>query len=388
VASRVQRQGSRTGWRPIVELLDALAGDAELLDESVREVRAQVPPVGRLPADDVARQTRALLAAAVRAIAERRGPSDAELAFIEQLAVVRAGQQVPIEAVLNAIHVAGRRIWDRARALADERGIPAGQVLDARDLFEDWSEQVRVRLIVSHRAAELGHVASLRERRVALLRRALDGGATGGTAVTEAGLAAVGLWVVHAGVVGDEVAAGRLEQRLRTSVDDLFGVLDGRLVGVTSARPTEAVRDGAVGLAGPVAADRLDLAARWAQSAWAAASAASDGAGSAGGGLVEVAEVAVEAALLAEGPLGRHLLERYGAGLVGEGTFADVLGRTVVAHVELGADVAATAGALVVHPNTVRHRLRRFTAVTGCPIDTPFGAVTAWWLARTHLEHT
>jgi hypothetical protein len=384
VAAPVQRRGSRTGLRPIVELLDALASDAALLEESVREVRAQVPPVGRLPADDVARQTRALLAAAVRAIAERRGPTDAELAFIEQLAVVRAGQQVPIEAVLNAIHVASRRIWSRARTLADERGIPAGRVLDARDLFEDWSEQVRVRLIVSHRAAELGHVASLRERRVALLRRALDGGATGGVAVSEAGLDPARLWVVDAGAADDQAAAGRLEQRLRTSVDDLFGVLDGRLVGVTSARPTGEAGGGAVGLAGPVGADRLDLAARWARLAWAAARSAGDGA--LDGGLVDVTAVAVEAALLADGPLGGHLLERGGAGLAREGTFADVLCRTVVTHVELGADVAATAEALVVHPNTVRHRLRRFTAVTGCPVDTPFGAVTAWWLARTHLH--
>jgi hypothetical protein len=387
VAAPVQRRGSRTGWRPIVELLDALASDAALLEASVREVRAQVPPVGRLPADDVARQTRALLAAAVRAIAERRGPTDAELAFIEQLAVVRAGQQVPIEAVLRAIHVAGRRIWSRARTLADERGIPAGQVLDARDLFEDWSEQVRVRLIVSHRAAELGHVASLRERRVALLRRALDGGAAGGVAVSEAGLDPARLWVVDAGAADDDVTAGRLEQRLRTSVDDLFGVLDGRLVGVTSARPNGEVGEGAVGLAGPVAADRLDLAARWARLAWAAARSVGGGARD-GGGLVDVTAVVVEAALLADGPLGGHLLERRGAGLAREGTFADVLCRTVVTHVGLGADVATTADALVVHPNTVRHRLRRFTAVTGCPVDTPFGAVSAWWLARTHLDDT
>jgi hypothetical protein len=379
VVAESRARGGRSGWRPIVELLDVLASDAGLLEESVREVRAQVPPVGRLPADDVARQTRALLAAAVRAIAERRGPTDAELAFIEQLAVVRAGQQVPIEAVLNAIHVAGRRIWAEARALADDRGISATQVLDARDLFEDWSEQVRVRLIVSHRDAELGHAASLRERRVALLRRALDGGAAGGAAVTEAGLDLDALWIVHAGPADDDTVAGRLEQRLRTSVDDLFGVVDGRLVGVTSARPSSEVAETSVGLAGPVGADRLDLAARWAALAWSLATAR-------GGGLVDVAAVAVEAGLLAEAPLGAHLLARHGVDLAAEGPFAEVLCRTVVTHVELGADVAATASALVVHPNTVRHRLRRFTAVTGRPLDTPIGAVTSWWLAHTHLD--
>lgn len=378
MADVTRRRGSRAAWQPIVALLDRLAGEPALVDEAVREVRAQVPAVGRLPAEDVARQTRALLAAAVRAIAERRGPSDAELAFIEQLAVTRADQQVPIDAVLTAIHLAGRRIWLRARAVAAELDIGPEQVLDARELFDDWSEQVRTRLLVSHRAAELARAASLRDRRMALLRRALSGGTAALDAVGEAGLPAAGLWVVTSEPV-DEVDAGRLEPALRAGVTDLFGVLDGRLVGVLAARPEAGAGPAvAVGCAGPVEAGRLDLASRWARLAVGVAGGAPSGAPA----LVDVTDVPVAAALLGEVPLGRHLAACAGEGLAGEGEFAQVLCDTVVAFVEHGAQVGPTAEALVVHPNTVRHRLRRFTAVTELGLDDPFAAVAAWWLAR------
>ncbi|MTV27907.1 PucR family transcriptional regulator [Nitriliruptoraceae bacterium ZYF776] len=380
VAEVTRRRGSRAAWQPIVALLDRLAGEPALVDEAVREVRAQVPAVGRLPAEDVARQTRALLAAAVRAIAERRGPSDAELAFIEQLAVTRADQQVPIDAVLTAIHLAGRRIWLRARAVAAELDIGPEQVLDARELFDDWSEQVRTRLLVSHRAAELARAASLRDRRVALLRRALSGGTAAPGAVGEAGLPAAGLWVVTSEPV-DDADAGRMEPALRAGVTDLFGVLEGRLVGVLAARPESGEGPAVgVGCAGPVEAGRLDLAARWARLAVGVAGAG--GAASGAPALVDVTDVPVAAALLGEVPLGRHLAACAGEGLAGEGEFAQVLCDTVVAFVERGAQVGPTAEALVVHPNTVRHRLRRFTAVTGLGLDDPFAAVAAWWLAR------
>jgi hypothetical protein len=45
--------------------------------------------------------------------------------------------------------------------------------------------------------------------------------------------------------------------------------------------------------------------------------------------------------------------------------------------------VDATAADLFVHPNTVRHRLRRFTELTDLELDTTFEAVAAWWAARS-----
>ncbi|HSK22519.1 MAG TPA: helix-turn-helix domain-containing protein [Egicoccus sp.] len=367
----------RGEWRPIVELLDTVSSRADLVDDAVRLTRDHVPGIGRLPPEDVARHTRALLAAATRAIAERRGPSDAELDFIEELAVTRARQQVPIEAVLRGIHLAGQAVWRDARRVAEERAVPAALLLDARELYEQWAEAVRARLLVAHRQAELAQTQSMRDRRVGLLRRALDGGPDAPAALRDAGFAATdGCWVVHARPA-DAPAAAALEQALRTDVADLFGVLDDALVGVTAARPDGGAGvETAVAVAGPLDGAALDLGDRWARQAWTAAAARGRS------GVVDVRELALEADLLDNPALAGHVADGRLATLAAEGTFADVLLATVAAYAEHRGHVPSTAAALYVHPNTVRHRLRRLAELTDLDLDDPFDLVTAWWLAR------
>lgn len=83
VTSSNEDAGSAGAWAAVERLLEVLAGDPGLIDEAVRDMRATVPGIARLTSEDVARHTRALFAAAVRAIAASRRPSRAELDFIE-----------------------------------------------------------------------------------------------------------------------------------------------------------------------------------------------------------------------------------------------------------------------------------------------------------------
>lgn len=366
-------------WRPIVALIDAVTSDPVIVDRAVRDVQAGVAPVARLPPEDVARHTRALLMAAVRAIAERRGPSAAELDFIEGLAVARARQQVPIEAVLAAVHLAGRQVWAEARRLAEERQVPLELLVDARDLYDDWAEQVRGRLLVAHRDTELARARSLRDRRGELLRRVLDGGPVAAIAAAEAGLDGEQLLVAHAGC-DDEVAAS-LEASLRTDAADLFGRAGGALVGVLARDP--GARDDLpvpVGLAGPAPVEELDRAARWAR--WA------HDAGVARGrrGLCRFDDAPAAAALASRPELAAAAAARLRAALADEGPFAAALEATACAHLDGDLRVEATAAALHVHPNTVRHRLRRLRELTGFDVTRVHDAVTVWWALRTAPE--
>ena len=370
---------ARAGWQPIVELLDAVASEPDVLDAAIRQAQTTIEEVGRLASEDVARHTRALFAAASRAIADQRGPSQAELDFIEELAVTRAHQQVPIEAVLSAVHLVARHVWRRARQLAVERELPAELVLDAREIFEDWADQARARLIAAHRVAEVERARSLRDRRVTLLRRVLMGGPEAAMAAVRAGLpSGAGLWTVYAHPA-DEAEAVRLEQALRTAGGDLVAVVDDALVGVLTEPPRGEV-GACVGLAGPLAVERLDLGRQLARSAWE-------------GGrsrrlvrIVRCEEVAVEAAIAARPELAQGLAARVGTGFAGEEEFGVVVAATVVAYAELDRRVDAAAARLFVHPNTVRHRLRRFVEATGLGLDGTFDAVAAWWAARSWLE--
>lgn len=366
-------------WRPIIRLIEALASDASLIEDAVRDVRVAVAEVGRLEAADVARHTRALLAAATRAIADRRGPSQAELDFVEDLAVTRARQRVPIHDVLTAIHVAQRHIWNRARELASRFEVSTDLLMDARDLYEDWAEQVRARLIVAHRRTEIGQAQSQRDRRVQLLRRMLDGGSAAALAAAEAGLDPDGVYWVLRALAGGDTGAAAVEEHLRATPTDLFGVLDDGVTGIVAAVPAVEV-DLPVGLAGPLPVEDLDLAHRWAGQARDAAAALGRV------GVVDVEDVSAVAALRSRPDLGRRLRRRRLVPLDEEDGYARDIARTVALYLENDRNVDATANALYVHPNTVRHRLKRFVELAGMPLDATFGAVEAWWAIRTWLD--
>ena len=364
-------------WRPIERLIDVLANDGALMEAAVAEVRTSVPEIARLGREDIARHTRALLAAAMRAIAERRGPSPAELDFIEDLAVTRAQQGVAIHDVLAAIHVAQRHIWHRARELAPTHDAALPLLLDARELYEDWAEQVRGRLIVAHRQTELARTRSRRDRQGQLLRRLLEGGSAAVLAAAEAELPATRLWVVHV-AAGADAAVALAEDRLRTGPADLFTVLGEALVGVLAGPPRTGA-DTLVGLAGPVSAEELDTAASWARRAHDAARATGRT------GLVHVTDVALAVALRDAGDLGQLLRHSRLAALDPDQPFAVELATTVRLHLELDGVVEATAARLFVHPNTVRHRLKRFTELTGVELDGTFRAVETWWAVSDWL---
>lgn len=365
-------------WSGILALADALAADAGLVTDAVRDVQHAVTELGRLDRADIARHTRALLAAAIRAIADRRGPTEAELAFVEDLAVTRARQDVPIHDVLSAIHVAQRHIWSRARELADDHGVTGSALLDARDLYDDWSEQVRSRLLVAHRRTEIGRAQSQRDREVQLLHRILEGGSAAALAAAEAGFdPGAEVWVVRTRPTDTTDAAG-LEAALRTSPIDLFARAEDDLVGVLQRAPV-AHHDtprAAIGVAGPLPLDEAGLAAAWSAAALEAARALGRS------GLHEVGDVAVVAALRNRHDLAQAVTERHLGPLRDGSAFSRDLVVTVIEYVERDRHVDATASALFVHPNTVRHRVKRFEEMTGLHLDASFDAVAAWWALR------
>jgi len=368
-------------WASVAELIERVVGEDSLLPSVVAGVRTLVREVASLPPADVTGHTRALLFAATRALAARRGPSEAELSFVEDLAVTRARQGVSIEAVLGAIHIAERSIWTRARELAPSTGVTPDLLLDARELYDDWAEAVRSRLITAHRAVETGPDPRADERDALILRRLLEGGSAAALAAAEAGLPAEGgLWVLVARA-DDLKAVEALERVLREHIPMRCARLDGLLVAVLArVPPARAGRSGpAAGLAGPVEAEELAGARRLALDALAAVES------SGRPGMAHVAEVASLAALTGRSDLAEVLVDRHRQARHALGANAEPVALAVSAWLEADRDVNTAAGKLFVHPNTVRNRVQRFADVTGMDPATTFGAVDAWWLCRTWL---
>lgn len=368
----------------MTDLIEQVVGEDDLLSSVVAGVRATVREVAPLTRPDIAGHTRALLLAATRALADRRGPLEAELSFVEELAVTRAGQGVPIEAVLRAIHVAERAIWSRARELAAAEGIETGLLLDARELYDDWAEVVRCRLITAHRTAQVGQRGRTSDRNAVILRRLLAGGSVAALAAAEAGLrVGAGLWVLVARV-GDSVATAGLERSARRDHGQaLFAIVDDLLIGVLDHAPSSRVEAPlAVGAAGP--AEPEDLAGVRVLAT--AALAAAETIGKVG--VIHIAEVVVPAALADRADLTTALLDCHAAAMTSLGPNAEQVVVGVCAWLEGDRDTASAAEALFVHPNTIRNRVQRFTDATGIDPSTTFGAMTAWWLCHAWLALT
>ncbi|CAL9437386.1 hypothetical protein SUDANB121_02188 [Nocardiopsis dassonvillei] len=369
--------GSRGDWDGVVAVIEQVVADDHLLSATVAGVRGTVREVSGLTPGDMSAHTRALLLAATRAVAARRGPTEAELGFVQELGVSRARQGVPVEAVLSAIHVAERAIWTRAREIARAHGVGAEQLLDMRELYEDWAEAVRGRLITAHRETLADQERSVAARDTALLLRLLEGGSAASLAAAEAGLPA-DLWVVTARS-GRPPDTARWERGLRDPAPALAAEVDGLFVAVLGGAPAPDALPGPAGLAGPGHPEHLSGLRRLAASALAAAEAAGLT------GVVHIAGVAALAAVVERDDLAGVLARHHAPARRALGSNAVPVARAVRTWFEYDRDVARTAEALFVHPNTVRNRLQRFAEVTGMDPYTPLGAVDAWWLCRTWL---
>lgn len=372
MGGRIGPVSDTTGWDEIVALIESVASTPKVLAEAVGEVRATNRSMTAVDTADVARRTRDLMTAATRAIAARRGATEAELAFVEDLAVTRARQGIPISEVLSAIHVASRRIWAETGALARDLGVDSAQLLQARELYDDWAEAVRQRLLSAHRAAEITARIAHRDRDDDLVRRLLQGGSAAVLAAEEVGIAAD---AVRVGVARDVESIGWVRSWLKRS--GVLGVADETVVLVASRMPGGEPDGGiTVGIAGP---GNVREVPQLRQLAAAAATAATILGRT---GAVHVADVAPVAALLEHPGLGEALVDRHQVALATLGPHREAILGTVRLWLENGRDANRAAEAAYVHANTVRNRVAALCAATGLDPGDTFEAVALWWLCR------
>ncbi|MEI7054216.1 helix-turn-helix domain-containing protein [Nocardioides sp. CCNWLW239] len=366
-------------WEPVVDLIERVLADDDLLPAVVAAVRSHVEESATLPVSDITGHTRVLLTAAGRAVAARRAPTEAELTVVEQLAVNRARQGIPIDVVLGSVRISERAIWARTRELAEAAGIPADTLLDARELYDDWADAVRTRLIRAHRETPRAHRPW--DRDAESMRRLLEGGSAAALTAAELGFAAgAGLWVLV--TRPDDTASTAAVRRLADGTGPgLAATVGDTLVAVLSSPPTFRPsstdhRSPVVGIAGPVAAEELGVAHRLAVAAVPAAEA------SGLSGPVHISDVAPIAALLSRADLAAALTAHHRAAQEELGATAEAVAQTVRAWLEADREASVVARTRFIHENTVRNRVQRFAAVTGIDPHSTFGGITAWWLCR------
>ena len=103
-------------------------------------------------------------------------------------------------------------------------------------------------------------------------------------------------------------------------------------------------------------------------------------------GAFSLADLSIRPAILADEPLGDAFAARYLEPLDELGRMGAELDTTLRAWFDQEMRIDETARVLHVHPNTLRHRLRRFEEVTGATLRDPRQLVELWWaLERRRL---
>lgn len=366
----------------ISELFARLVADADgLVDSITTTLRRDVDFYAAIPADVVAEGVRADLVAALAGLGSAEAPGADELETAARVGGERAGQGVPLEALLQAFRVGGRELMRRARHDARDVDLDVDTQLDVVEAGLEWLDAVSEHAARGHREAELARMRADVHRRAAFLHAALHG--TLSLAELHAQAATIGLDpTARLAAVRVRATADLPPHRLQALLAErggggreLVGIVDGDVAGVV-ARPPELPDTVAAGLGPELPFERVAESYASASEALAAAVAF----GRAGVHLKET--LALETAVLDE-RVGGVLERRCLGGLEAARDKGAALEETVRAYMEWGRRVEPTARALAVHPNTLRHRLARFEELTGLDLRRTRDLVAVW----TALEH-
>jgi hypothetical protein len=369
------------------QVVGGLVADIEaemdvLVDRIGDRIRDEIPDFRRLPAETLARAIRGNVGRALTALRDLRPPTDAELEQAAAIGRERAEQGLTVDAVLHAYRISVTAVWSRFGERARERGADVTSVLAFSETLWVWADAVMDIVAAAHREVELEQAREEQQRRDAFLLALL----TGTLDATELrrdsatfGLDADRLFTPFRARAR---AGGGLPHRVTaglTGDDGLAMTLDRDLAGIATRAPAS-VPGIVVGLGPPARLEALPAAFAMASRALQTAVAFGQE------GVFSLADLSIRPAIVADEVLGDAFAARYLEPLAGLGRLGAELEETLRTWFDQGMRVDDTARALHVHPNTLRHRLRRFEDATGTTLRDPRHLVELWWaLERRRL---
>jgi PucR C-terminal helix-turn-helix domain len=351
------------------------------LDEVVEaigaRIREEIPDFRRLPAEALAGAIRGNVARALDALRELREPTGAELERAAAIGRERAEQGLTVDAVLHAYRISISAVWSRFGELARARGADVATVLAFSETLWLWADAVMDVVGAAHREVELEQAREEQQRRDAFVLALLTGTLDADDLRRES--ATFGLDPERCYVA----FRARAPHRVATSLaggSRLVTALDHDLAGVATRTPAR--QPGVtVGVAPPARLEALPTAFAHASRALQTALAFGQE------GVFSLADLSIRPAILADEALGDAFAARYLEPLAALGRLGAQLETTLRAWLAGGMRIDDTARALHVHPNTLRHRLRRFEETTGATLRDPDDLVELWWaLERRRLS--
>jgi PucR C-terminal helix-turn-helix domain len=345
----------------------------------VTRIRDEVPDFRRLPSTTLARAVRGNVGRALSSLRDLRPPTGAELESAAAIGRERAEQGLTVDAVLHAYRISISAVWSRFGELARERGADVGSVLAFSETLWLWGDAVMDIVSSAHREVELQLAREEQQRRDAFVLAVLHGTIDAAELSREGAGHGLDPEREYVAFRARPTGGAMLPRRIGDQ-GALLTALDHDLVGLLLRRP-DAIPGVVVGVGPPARLAAVPAAFAMAGRALQTAVAFGDA------GVFSLAELGIRPAVLADDALGQAFVDRHLAPLGALGRLGGELEATLRAWFEHGMKIDETARALHVHPNTLRHRLRRFEETTGVRLRDPSDLFELWWaLERRRLS--
>ena len=340
-----------------------------LVDAIVVRIRAEVPDFRRLPASTLGRAVRGNVTRALAALEDLRPPNRDELERAAAVGRERAEQGLSVDAVLHAYRISISAVWTRFGELARERGANVSSVLAFSETLWLWGDAVMEVVGQAHREVELQLAREEQQRRDAFVLAVLLGTIDAAELSRESAGYGLDPDREYVAFRARALEGGGPPRRLTA---DLTTALDRDLVGVT-AEPRPALPGVVVGIGPP--ARLAALPGAFAQASRALQTALAFGQE----GTFGLADLSIRPAILSDEALGAAFTGRHLEPLAALGRIGAELEDTLRVWFEQDMRIEETAKALHVHPNTLRHRMRRFEEATGASLRRPADLIELWW---------
>jgi hypothetical protein len=351
------------------------------VEEIVAAIRGEIAAFADIDVEEIRRMAASDIRRGQAAMAERRLPTQDELDASAAVTAGLARAGVPLDAINQSRRIAVRRIFDVWRERASTGGAdPSAQVEYLYTLW-NWTDAITARAASAYRQVEVEVEGRDEDQRAWYLRGVLDGSLSPLEAQSRAaayGLLPGGRYTALRARPGAEVDVRQLQRSIETSgaTDDgglLAAVVDGHVWGLVSRTPAIAGGQGVVGLG--TAVDLSGAAASFALATRALDTATAFGRA----GVVSIDDLSLRPVILSEDHLGERLIRRYLGPLRELGEFGATLELTIQEYLAGGMRIDDSAKALIIHPNTLRHRIDRFQQLTGADLRRTEDVIEVWW---------
>lgn len=351
----------------------------EVSGRVLTEIRAKIPAYERIDDAQIAGSVLGLLSAVIQHAKTAEHPSRQLLDPFEEHAQKRSFDGVPLDALLQAIHIGSRELI----AVLDEEfraaGVPVEGMLQMRDLAWEWANGITSTVARLHGDLEEQRLRRERARRTEFIRSLLLGTHQGERLRSQAlrfGLAADRPYIPFCSRPTSrrdalDIASTILRTGGDGSLSPVVETLDGDLVGLAPTRPH--VDGHLVAVGEPMVLDQVHRS-------FADACAALDAAHAFAMQGTLMLEDLGPRPLVVSADRAAERLDRRILAPFPEGPEPHEIERTVLDYLNDNQDAEGTAKRMCVHVNTVRYRLGRFRELTGLDLRRTEDLVAAWWL--------